>query len=156
VTVRRARLADVEVVAPLFDAYRQFYGAASDPAAAREFLTRRLSRDESVILLATAEARDGGGARAAGFAQLYPAFSSVALGRTVVLNDLFVVPDCRRLGVARRLVVESVEHARRVGAVRIELATQHTNRNALALYESEGFVRDTEFVHLSRATGPGL
>ncbi len=37
-------------------------------------------------------------------------------------------------------------------AVRIELATQLTNGNALALYESEGFARDNEFVHLSRTT----
>jgi hypothetical protein len=40
--------------------------------------------------------------------------------------------------------------------VRIELATQLTNESALALYESEGFARDTEFLHLSRTTGSGL
>ena len=149
--VEPAHLADADRVAPLFDAYRQFYGAASDIPAARVFLAGRLSRCESVVLLASLEIDGEGGGIAAGFTQLYPTFSSVALGRSMVLNDLFVVPACRRLGVARRLVAEAVEYARRAGAVRIELATQHTNRNALWLYESEGFVRDTEFVHLGRA-----
>jgi GNAT superfamily N-acetyltransferase len=150
VTVRLARLADVELLAPLFDAYRQFYDAASDLRAARDFLAERLLRDESVILLATVEARVGD-PTVAGFAQLYPTFSSLALGRAVVLNDLFVTPPCRRLGIARLLVTESMVYARRAGAVRIEIATHYTNRDALALYESEGFARDTEFVHLERA-----
>jgi ribosomal protein S18 acetylase RimI-like enzyme len=49
-----------------------------------------------------------------------------------------------------------VAYARRAGAVRIELATQRSNHSALALYESEGFECDTEFVHLGRATRSGL
>lgn len=150
--VAPAHVSDVDLVAPLFDAYRRFYGAAADLPAAREFLTQRLSCGESVILLAILESVDGEGDSVAGFAQLYPAFSSLALRRVMVLNDLFVAPECRRMGVARRLLEESIAFARRAGAVRIELATHHTNENALALYESEGFVRDTDFVHLSRAT----
>lgn len=151
-----AHTSDVDLVAPLFDAYRQFYGAASDIPAARDFLTQRLSCGESVVLMAIAESEDGESDSVAGFAQLYPAFSSLALRTTVILNDLFVAPDFRRMGVARRLVQESVAYARRAGAIRIELATQHTNRGARALYESEGFVCETEFAHLSRAPGSDL
>jgi ribosomal protein S18 acetylase RimI-like enzyme len=151
VVVEVARLADVDRVASLFDAYRQFYGAESDLPAARDFLAERLSRCESVVLLATLEPYGKGGSVAAGFAQLYPSFSSVSLGRLIVLNDLYVAPAWRRLGVARDLVSGAVAYAGRAGAVRVELSTQHTNRNALLLYESEGFERDTEFVHLARA-----
>lgn len=150
--VAPAHISDVELIAPLFDAYRQFYGAASDLPAARDFLTQRLSCGESIVLMAIVESEDGGSDTVAGFAQLYPSFSSLALRRVMILNDLFVAPEYRRAGVARRLVQESVEYARRAGAVRLELATQHTNEKALALYESEGFAGDTEFVHLSRAT----
>lgn len=154
--VEPAHFSDIDLVAPLFDSYRQFYGAASDVRAARDFLAARLSRGESVVLMAILESEDGGNDSVAGFAQLYPSFSSLALARSMVLNDLFVAPEFRRLGVGRHLVEESVKYARRVCAVRIELATQLTNANAIALYESEDFARDTEFVHLSRETGPGL
>jgi ribosomal protein S18 acetylase RimI-like enzyme len=149
--VEPAHLSDIDLVAPLFDSYRQFYGAPPDLPAARDFLEARLARGESVVLMAILESEDGGNDAVAGFAQLYPSFSSLALARTMVLNDLFVAPEYRRLGVARRLVEEYVEYARRACAVRIELATQLTDGNALALYESEGFARDTEFVHLERA-----
>jgi hypothetical protein len=36
--VRRATLADLELIVPLFDAYRQFYELAQDLPLAREFL----------------------------------------------------------------------------------------------------------------------
>ncbi|HEV2457792.1 MAG TPA: hypothetical protein VGS80_05455, partial [Ktedonobacterales bacterium] len=74
----RATAAHADVVAPLFDAYRQFYGLPSDVAAARAFLSERLAREESVVFLALL--RDGGAAaRPVGFTQLYPSFSSLAL-----------------------------------------------------------------------------
>ena len=77
--VKRAAVADVDAVAPLFDGYRQFYGQRSDLAAARAFLEERLRRDESVIFLAVAD--EGPGSDALGFTQLYPSFSSVSVRR---------------------------------------------------------------------------
>lgn len=147
--VERARVADVDRVAPLFDAYRQFYGAEPDVPAARAFLAQRLTCGESVVLLASLAPRSGDEHALAGFVQLYPSFSSLALRRSIVLNDLFVAQAWRGCGVARRLVREVVAYARGVGAVGIELATQPTNLHALRLYEAEGFVRDTDFVHLA-------
>jgi hypothetical protein len=41
IAVRLAEAADAEAVAPLFDAYRQFYGQASDLDLARRFLQAR-------------------------------------------------------------------------------------------------------------------
>lgn len=152
VHVRRASVADLDDAVPLFDAYRTFYGAPSDPAAARAFLEARLTRDESAILLAsvlpapTARTED-----TVGFAQLYPSFSSVSLAPIVILNDLFVAPSARGLGVAGHLVDAAIEHARRTGAISLELSTQHTNERALRLYRAKGFIADTEFLHLSLA-----
>ena len=51
-TVYRAGVDHVARIAPLFDAYRQFYGLAPDPTRAREFIAERLARKESVIFLA--------------------------------------------------------------------------------------------------------
>lgn len=65
--IRRARLDDLESLAELFDRYRQFYHKAPDLELAREFLSARLARDESVIYLARDEVGQG-----VGFVQLYP------------------------------------------------------------------------------------
>ena len=35
------------------------------------------------------------------------------------------------------------------GALRIEIATQHTNIDALSLYQARGYAVDTAFAHLS-------
>jgi GNAT superfamily N-acetyltransferase len=142
--IKRATLSDLDDAAPLFDAYRQFYGQRSDVPAARAFLDERLRRDESVIFLALA-GDDGG--EALGFTQLYPSFSSVSLKRLWVLNDLFVGPGVRRGGVGRRLLERAREWAIETEAKGLVLATAVTNSTAQALYESCGWRRDDEFQH---------
>jgi ribosomal-protein-alanine N-acetyltransferase len=138
--VRRANLGDVERVAPLFDAYRQFYGLEPDLALARQFIASRLSRAESVVLLA--EAPDGG---VLGFVQMYPSFSSLRAARICVLYDLFVVPGARRLGVGRLLMDAAAAEGRRMGSVAMVLSTAKTNLRAQRLYESLGWQRDEDF-----------
>jgi ribosomal protein S18 acetylase RimI-like enzyme len=134
-------LEQVELVVPLFDAYRQFYGQPPDLDGARRFLTERLGRGESVIY-AVVE-----GERALGFTQLYPSFSSVSMRPIWVLNDLFVAEDARRRGVGARLLRAGRDHAVKTGAVRLALSTAVTNTTAQALYERDGWRRDTAFLH---------
>lgn len=133
--------AQVDLVAPLFDAYRQFYGRASDLERARQFLRERLERAQSVIL---ADVEDG---MALGFVQLYPAFSSVALRPIWILNDLYVIEAARRKGVGARLLNAARDHALRSGAARLELATAVDNTAAQALYEKLGWRKDAGFLH---------
>jgi ribosomal protein S18 acetylase RimI-like enzyme len=132
-SVRRAGADDLEALATLFDAYRQFYAQPSDLLRARTFLAERIARDESVLLLA-----EHAGV-AAGFVQLYPIFSSVRTGRIWTLNDLFVAPHARRLGVARTLLRAACEHGRATGALGLQLETTSSNQAAQALYRSEGW-----------------
>ena len=140
--IKRATIGDLDDAAPLFDAYRQFYGQRSDVDAARAFLDERLRRDESVIFLAV-----GDGGDALGFMQLYPSFSSVSLKRLWVLNDLFVGPHVRRGGVGRRLLDRAREWAIETGSKGLVLATAVDNGKARALYESCGWERDDEYQH---------
>ncbi len=137
--IRRAAPADLNVLAPLFDQYRQFYGRASDIAAARAFLNERFERNESVTFLA----HDG--ALTLGFAQLYPTFSSLSLARRLVLNDLFVSEQARRLGVGRALIAACAAYGRSVGATSLALSTAKTNARAQAPYRSTGWVLDQVF-----------
>lgn len=136
VTVRRIDEADLDTVAPLFDAYRQFYAQPADLPRAREWLRERLRRDESVILLAE---RDG---MAAGFSQFYRMFSSVRTARIWILNDLYVDAAARRAGVARALLDAGAELARIEGTARLMLETGRDNFAARALYRAAGWIED--------------
>jgi ribosomal protein S18 acetylase RimI-like enzyme len=138
--VHRALPADLDLVAPLFDRYRQFYGKPSDPERARRFLAERFRHGESVVFLAVE------GETAIGFVQLYPGFSSIGTSRTFVLNDLYVEAGRRRTGAGRALVEAAVAHARRVGAAGLSLVTGVDNITAQALYEGLGWARETAFV----------
>jgi GNAT superfamily N-acetyltransferase len=140
VTVREATLSDLDALVPLFDAYRQFYRKPADLALARRFLEERLQRKESVILVALQA--DGS---AVGFIQLFPSFSSASAARIFILNDLFVVPAVRRSGVGSLLLRAAASFARTAGAVRLTLSTEITNETAQALYETDGWKRQTEF-----------
>ena len=141
IEIRRAVPSDADVLAPLFDAYRAFYGRPSDPALARRFLVARLTRGESVVLFAVDENTP------CGFTQLYPLFSSLRCRPIWILSDLFVAPERRRGGAGRRLMEAAHAFARAQGAASIELDTAHTNTAAQALYESLGYERDLEFRH---------
>ena len=139
INIRLAVLADLDAVAILFDGYRQFYGQASDEAAAKTFLQARFEHGQSVVLLAESQGQ------AVGFTQLYPSFSSVSMARVFVLNDLFVAPTARRLGVGEALLNAAANHACQLGAVRLSLTTNVQNLPAQALYESIGWMRDQKF-----------
>lgn len=138
-TVRQAVLADLEALVPLFDGYRQFYGQPSDLAAAHAFLRARFEHGDSFVFIA----HDGD--MPVGFTQLYPSFSSVALARIFVLNDLFVQTQARRKGVASALLSAATEFAKSLGAVRVSLSTAISNESAQAVYQAAGWKRDDQF-----------
>ena len=134
--ITRAGPADLDALATLFDAYRQFYGQAPDAPRARQWLRERLRFGESVVLVAKR------GGTTVGFAQLYPMFSSVRTARTWILNDLFVDSAARRGGVARALLDAAAAFARENGAAGISLETTRDNEAARALYRAAGWNED--------------
>jgi ribosomal protein S18 acetylase RimI-like enzyme len=138
VSIERAELGHIDEIAPLFDAYRRFYGQVDDPRA-RSFLEERVAHDESVVFVARLQGA------AIGFCQLYPCFASVSLARMFVLYDLFVAPQARRCGAAAALLRAAVDHAAGQGAAQLMLQTAVTNLPARRLYEREGWVRDDDF-----------
>ena len=139
ITVRQAVLSDLADLAALFDGYRQFQGRPADLAAAEAFLKERFDHGESIVFIA----HDG--AVPVGFAQLYPSFSSVALARVFVLNDLFVSAAGRRKGVASRLLAAVESHAWSLRAVRVTLNVARDNLAGQALYQARGWSQDEQF-----------
>ncbi|MCI4347470.1 MAG: GNAT family N-acetyltransferase [Thermoplasmata archaeon] len=140
VRIVRANVEDVERLAPLFDAYRQFYHRPSDMGAAHAYLTQRLTRGESVVFIAES------GSTPLGFTQLYPTFASLSMKSWWVLYDLFVVPGARRRGIAASLLMRARQLAQETGADGLSLETARDNP-AQKLYETLGWKRDELFLH---------
>lgn len=141
ITVRTADVADVDIIAPMFDAYRVFYKQPGDLIQARNFISVRLEKNEAVIFLAYWNSQP------AGFTQLYPIFSSVKLRRSWLLNDLFVQPDYRKKGIGSALLDAAKEHGRQTGANTLTLETAPDNHTAQKLYEANGWRKETSFYY---------
>jgi GNAT superfamily N-acetyltransferase len=143
IRVQQATPADLDLVAPLFDAYRQFYGLPANLDASRRFIADRLRLRDSEIFVAT---DPDAGNEGLGFTQLYETLCSLSLRHYAVLFDLFVAPHARRRGVAKQLLQRAHAYARDTGLDRLELQTARTNQEARALYESLGWTRDDIFL----------
>lgn len=146
-TVRQAVFSDLEALAELFDQFRVFQGQASDLVAARAFLKARFDHGESVVFLASE------GSTPLGFAQLYPSYSSTALARVFILNDLFVHENGRRKGVASGLLAAVEGYAWSHGAARVTLNVAIPNVVGQTLYEARGWTRDAHFFMYHRFPG---
>lgn len=134
-TIDRACLADLEEVAPLFNAYRQFLDQPGDLALARAFIRERLERSESVIFLARIDGRP------VGYVQLYPSFTSAGAARIFILNDLYVSLREEGQGAGTALLKAAEAFARSQGVAALRLATNIDNRRAQALYRMSGWSR---------------
>jgi ribosomal protein S18 acetylase RimI-like enzyme len=139
-TIECACLADVEDIAPLFDAYRRFYGQPGDLGLARAFIRERLERSESIIFLAKLDGC------AVGYTQLYPSFTSGGAARIFILNDLYVAPQAEGQGVGAALVKTAEAFARLQGAAGLRLFTNVDNLRAQALYRRSGWSRNDAFL----------
>lgn len=139
-TVRQATAADLDLLVPLFDGYRHFYRQPSEPDRIRQFLLDRFEQNQSILFLALIDGV------AVGFTQLYPSFSSGALARIFILNDLFVDPYTRRSGVGAALLLAASQYARQVRALRLVLSTEATNSTAQSLYEKLDWKLNSDFV----------
>jgi GNAT superfamily N-acetyltransferase len=136
-----ANLNDISRIAKLFDDYRIFYKQQSDVTGAKDFLFDRISNNESVIFYAESAGN------VIGFVQLYPIFSSVKMRRCWLLNDLFVVKNARRQGVAAALLEKAKAFGQEKNASRLLLQTGSENIEAQSLYEKNNWVKQTDFFY---------
>lgn len=139
--VYQATIEDLVGVANLFDAYRVYYEQPSDVEGATKYIQERLENKESVVFVVKNDQKY------VGFTQLYPTFSSISMKKAWILNDMFVDPEARKLGIGQLLLQKAEDYARETGAKSIVLETAPDNYTAQKLYEKNGYVRDTQFYH---------
>ena len=135
-----AKSKHIEQVGELFDLYRQFYKYESNLIESTNYIKDRIKNNESIIFIAINDAN-----KAIGFVQLYETFGSLDLGKIIILYDLYVKEDHRKNNIGRQLMIRSHEYAKKINAKRIQLSTATDNFIGQSLYESLGYVKDTDF-----------
>ncbi len=140
ISIHQADIDDLDTLEPLFSGYLAFYERKHEAAAIRQFLSERITNKQSIIFIATSADK------ALGFTQLYPTFASLSLKPGWILNDLFVVPEARGIGVANALMAAARQLAAETNACEIFLQTARSNYKAQALYEKLHYRRDDEFL----------
>ena len=141
IQIKKATMEDAKSIAPLFDAYRVFYGETTDVKSAFNFIEERLSKEQSVIFIALS------GEEIVGFTQLYPIFSSVSLKKAWLLNDLYVTEKARQQGIAAALLDKAKVFGKETDAKWLLLETASNNYSAQKLYEKNGWIKQTDIFY---------
>ncbi len=131
---------------PLIKQYQAFYQATPvDEVTNRRFFSQfSLQSDKGCLFGCWL-----GGEQVA-FASVYFGYASTLARQVAIMNDLYVVPERRRQGLARALVSHCQAFARSRGAARLQWLTAHDNTEAQALYRSLGARQSSwEFFTLS-------
>jgi GNAT superfamily N-acetyltransferase len=129
----------VQRLLPLVRAYCDFYHSAPSDDALLSMM-RALMADpthDGTQFLASDAGRD------VGFATLYWSWETTISSRVGVMNDLFVVPKSRGLGVSSALINACVQRCREHGAARMIWQTAPDNVRAQAVYDHVGATRET-------------
>ena len=139
--IKKASIDDINIVTPLFNAYRIFYNQASDMADATNFLYESIVKNQSTLFIAFINGE------AMGFTQLYPIFSYVSLRPALLLNYLYIAERARKLGIASALLNKAKEFGKQNNAGWLLLETAFDNYNAQSLYEKNGWIKQTDFFY---------
>ena len=130
--IQVAGAADASTFARLLHAFNTEYGEPEPDADTIAERAAPLIESGEVTVLFVGEGPDG-------FAELRfrPSLYTGALDAH--LEELYVVPERRGLGLGRALLEAAMDHARERGAARIDLNTSEDDVAAQALYASAGF-----------------
>ena len=132
--IRPATQQDLNSLTDLFEGYRTFYQKPSNQIEAKAFLNERLKQGDSKIYVC-----ENDNHQLCGFVQLYPLFSSTRIKKLWLLNDLFVHPDARGLGISKQLIERAKQLVKETKAAGMMLETGVSNKIGNQLYPKTGF-----------------
>jgi GNAT superfamily N-acetyltransferase len=149
--VREARDGDVPALLQMFAELAEYEHLTHELRATADDLDAALFGPSPAARALVAER----GARAIGYALFFPTFSSFLASRGVWLEDLYVRPAHRGVGVGRALLAAVAAHARDAGSQRLEWTALDWNEPALRFYRGLGAATMGEWVN-HRLTGDRL
>ena len=143
ITVRAAARVDFPAWKLLWDGYNAFYGRAGPTALPAEVIHMTWSRFFDAYEPMHALLAESSG-QLLGLAHFLFHRSTIQIGPSCYLQDLFTVEEARGKGVGRALINAVYERARIAGAPRVYWQTHESNATAMRLYdkvaEKPGFV----------------
>jgi GNAT superfamily N-acetyltransferase len=141
ITIRAAQLEDAPAFLDLVDALADYEELARPSIEARERLVRDGFGDSPRFKAYLGEV-DG---RAVGYAITFHTYSSFLALPTLYLEDLFVLPDARRMGIGSAFFRHLAREALLEGCGRMEWVVLHWNQLAIDFYERLGAKRLSEW-----------
>jgi len=142
-TVRPVKRADFDQWLPLWEGYNKFYGRSGATALPAEITRTTWARffDAAEPVHALVAESDG---RLVGLTHYLFHRSTIMLGPTCYLQDLFTAEAVRGKGIGRALIEAVYQEAKIAGAARVYWHTHETNATARRLYdhvaERSGFI----------------
>jgi GNAT superfamily N-acetyltransferase len=149
VVIRPLQKGDFSSWKSLWDGYNAFYGRSGPTALPDEVIQRTWSRFFDVYepMRALVAEREG---NLLGLAHFLYHRSTIQLGPSCYLQDLFTVEAARGIGVGRALIDAVYACARQAGSPRVYWQTHETNTVAMQLYdklaEKSGFIVYRKFL----------
>ena len=149
--IRPARPADIPVICQLIRDLAGYEKALAEVTGSEADLRRWLLAEPPAVFAHVAE-HDG---EVAGFALWYLSFSTWEASHGIYLEDLYVRPEARRLGLGRALLAELARICVARGYSRLEWSVLDWNTPARAFYASLGAAELPEWT-VNRVSGPAL
>jgi len=134
--IERAVPADIDSIHHLLAEQFDEHDIDTSPEVLRQAIAAILQNEELGLFLV---ARDKG--EIVGLAALSFAWTLEHGGKSVWLDELYVVPERREQGIGRALLARVIGEARALGCKAIDLEVEAAHRRAERLYEREGFRR---------------
>jgi GNAT superfamily N-acetyltransferase len=134
IQVRPVALSDFPAWKLLWDGYNAFYDRHGDTALAPEITRMTWSRFFDVYEPMHALVAESAG-ELVGLAHFLFHRSTIQLGPSCYLQDLFTAEGARGKGGGRKLIEEVYRHAQASGVERVYWHTRETNTTAMQLYD---------------------
>jgi GNAT superfamily N-acetyltransferase len=151
VSIRRAAPADAAAITEMIHGLALFENAPDQCTVVESQISSALFGESTTLKAHVAEV-DG---EVAAMALWFLNFSTWDGLEGIYLEDLFVRPQYRRLGLARRLLAALAQECVDNKYTRLAWAVLNWNTDAIALYESVGAVPQSEWTTY-RVSGPSL
>lgn len=149
--IRRVRPGDERELTAMVHELAEFERAAHECTVTEEQMRRALFAEPAIVYGHIVEV-DG---QAAAGALWFLNFSTWDGAGGIHLEDLYVRPQFRRRGLARKLLATLARECRTHGYTRLSWAVLDWNVNAIALYDAVGGKPQTEWITY-RVSGPEL
>ena len=150
-TLRQAQANDVSLIRELIEALADYERMRSECVATDEKLSEALFGQRPCAEVIIAE-WDG---QAVGFALFFHNFSTFLAQPGIYLEDVFVKPDFRGMGIGKALLVHLAQIAVDRNCGRFEWSVLNWNTDAIGFYERLGAKPQDEWT-VYRVSGDGL